>query len=194
MGKFSDGGREMTVDGNGNIWVGDMANFRAQVFSPSGAPLFAVPNPAQPPEPGGFNEPQGVAVDRNGNVIVSDTRNFRIEKFSAGGQFLWQRGVRGRFSGYALNYPRGVSTDPRDGSIVVADNFSSLLKKFDANGTLVWTIGGQGSGNGQLDHPSAPAVGPDGTIYVADSWNERISVFTPGGGFVRNITSGGGSR
>jgi len=192
VGKFSDGGREMTVAGDGKIWVGDMANFRAQVFNPSGTPAFAVPNPAQPPAPGGFNGPQGVAVDRNGNVIVSDTWNFRIQKFSASGQFLWQRGVRGRFSGYALNYPRGVSADPRDGSIVVADNFSSLLKKFDANGNLVWRIGGQGGGNGQLNHPSAPAVGPDGTIYVADSWNERISVFSPGGAFQRNITSGGG--
>jgi DNA-binding beta-propeller fold protein YncE len=189
VGKFSDGGREATVDGNGNIWVGDMANFRAQVFSPSGAALFAVPNPPQPPAPGGFNGPQGVAVDSAGNVIVSDTWNFRIQKLDPTGRFLWQRGVRGRFSGYALNYPRGLSADPRDGSIVVADNFSSRLKKFSASGTLVWNIGGQGGANGQLNHPSHAAVGPDGTVYVADSWNERISVFTSGGQFIRNIRS-----
>jgi DNA-binding beta-propeller fold protein YncE len=192
VGKFSDGGREDTVDGNGNVWVGDMANFRAQVFSPSGTPLFAVPDPPEPPAPGGYNNPQGVAVDSAGNVIVSDSWNFRIQKLNASGQFLWQRGVRGRFSGYALNYPRGVNADPRDGSIVVADNFSSVIKKFSADGTFLWKVGGQGSGPGQVNHPSQAAVGSDGTIYVADSWNARITVFNQNGGYVRTITSGPG--
>jgi len=189
VGKFSDGGREDTVDGNGNVWVGDMANFRAQVFGPSGTPLFAVPDPSQPPAPGGYNNPQGVAVDTNGNVIVSDSWNFRIEKLNASGQVLWQRGVRGRFSGYALNYPRGVNADPRDGSIVVADNFSSSIKKFDANGNFLWKAGGQGSAPAQVNHPSQAAVGPDGTIYVADSWNKRITIYNQNGAYLRTINS-----
>ena len=134
LGKFSDGGRESALDGNGNLWVMDMPNFRAQVFSPSGAPLFQVPGTNAFPNPGGFNYPQGVALDKDNNVIVSDTQNSRIQKFSSTGQFVWQRGLRGRFSGYALNYARGVDTDPRNGDIVLADNFSSLIKKFTADG------------------------------------------------------------
>jgi tripartite motif-containing protein 71 len=192
LGKFQDGGRESTIDGNGNLWVSDMPAFRAQVFSPTGTPLFQVPGTNQFPSPGGFNYPEGVAVDSNGNVIVSDSRNFRFQKFNASGQFLWQEGLRGRFSGYALNYTRGVNADPRNGAIVIADNFSSNIKKYDANGVYLWKAGAQGAAPGQLNHPSQAAVGPDGTIYVADSWNKRITIYDENGGYVRTINSGTG--
>src|SRR5437763_1224257 len=86
-GQFSGGGRDVTVDGDGNVWVGDMPNFRAQKFAPDGRFLLAVPDPAVPPPPGGFAEPRAVGVDSAGNVFVSDTDNWRIEKFDAAGQF-----------------------------------------------------------------------------------------------------------
>ena len=192
LGKFTDGGRESALDGNGNLWVADMPSFRAQVFSPSGTPLFQVPGTNQFPAPGGFNYPEGVAVDSNGNVVVSDSRNFRFQKFDASGTFLWQEGLRGRFSGYALNYTRGVNTDPRNGAIVIADNFSSNIKKYDTNGVYLWKAGAQGAAPGQLNHPSQAAVGPDGTIYVADSWNKRITIYNENGAYVRTINSGTG--
>jgi|GEM_PF-1978363 len=40
--------------------------------------------------------------------------------------------------------------------------------------TFVRTFGTSGSGVGQMDQPSAVAIGPDGTIYVADTTNSRI--------------------
>ena len=40
-GQFSGGGRDITVDGDGNVWVGDMPNFRVQKFSPTGQFLLS---------------------------------------------------------------------------------------------------------------------------------------------------------
>jgi serine/threonine protein kinase/DNA-binding beta-propeller fold protein YncE len=50
-----------------------------------------------------------------------------------------------------------------------------------AAGTLLTSWGGRGSGPGQLTAPSGIAVGSDGTVYVADYDNNRISSFSPTG-------------
>jgi tripartite motif-containing protein 71 len=176
-GQFSDGGREVTVAGDGNIWVGDMPNFRVQVFSPSGQYLFSRPSPAQNPPNGGFNAPRGVEVDASGNVVVADAYNQRIEKFDATGSWVWSVGVRGNATGYFFNYPGAVATDPNDGSIVVADTSNSRIKKFTADGVFVWQQGSGTGGDGETyNQPAGVAVGTDGTVYVSDTRNKRIQV------------------
>ncbi len=56
---------------------------------------------------------------------------------------------------------------------------------------------GAGSGAGQLDAPVGVDVGPDGSVYVVDSGNERIVKFGPSGAFERawgkDVDSGGGT-
>jgi DNA-binding beta-propeller fold protein YncE len=78
VGKFSDGGREDAVDGNGNLWVGDMPNFRAQVFDSNGVSQFAVPSPTQLPNTVAFNFPHEVTIDAPHNIVVNDSHNFQL--------------------------------------------------------------------------------------------------------------------
>ncbi|CAH1243911.1 TRIM3 [Branchiostoma lanceolatum] len=73
-----------------------------------------------------------------------------------------------------------------------------LLAVFLIYGPLPKTItfGGKGSGNGQFNNPSGVAVSSKGEIFVADSGNQRIQVFTLQGTFVRQfptctVVSGG---
>ena len=40
--------------------------------------------------------------------------------------------------------------------------------------------GTYGSGEGEIDEPTGVAVASDGSVYVADSWNDRIQKFLPG--------------
>ncbi|XP_078695026.1 E3 ubiquitin-protein ligase TRIM32-like [Branchiostoma floridae x Branchiostoma belcheri] len=51
------------------------------------------------------------------------------------------------------------------------------------------TFGGRGSGQGQFRDPVGVAVSEEGLIFVADSGNKRIQVFTLQGKFVRQFTT-----
>jgi len=50
------------------------------------------------------------------------------------------------------------------------------------------SFGELGGGPAQLDAPAQIALGPDGNFYVADSGNDRVSVFGGDGSFLRSIT------
>jgi DNA-binding beta-propeller fold protein YncE len=73
----------------------------------------------------------------------------------------------------------------------VADSNNHRIQKFDASGKWVATIGGFSGANnpnpapGTFNEPSGVAVGPDGSLYVADTWNHRIQKFDATGKFVK---------
>ena len=52
-------------------------------------------------------------------------------------------------------------------------------------------FGGQGSGAGQLQHPRGITIDGNDTVYVADSDNDRISIFTTQGQFLGSFSSKG---
>jgi len=87
-------------------------------------------------------------------------------------------GGEGSAPGQFLN-PRGVTVGP-DGFVYVADAGNHRVQKFTADGEFVAAWGRQStldseSGRAQgFNDPWDVAVGPDGTVYVADTWNHRI--------------------
>ena len=61
----------------------------------------------------------------------------------------------------------------------VADTGNKRIAVFDADGNFLTDFGSQGFEPGQFDEPVGVAVGDDGTVYVADTWNQRVQTFTP---------------
>ena len=86
--------------------------------------------------------------------------------------------------------PRDIATAP-DGSLFVADSRNNRIVHLDAQGLFLNAWGGYGNvldgevPGGLFNEPWGVAVGPDGLVYVADTWNHRIQVFTPEGEFLR---------
>lgn len=99
-----------------------------------------------------------------------------------------ERPGRGKAQGQ-FDSPRGAAV-ARDGSIYVVDMMNSRVQQFAPDGSFVRTFGTLGHGDGQLWResnrgPTGIAVGPDGAVYVADTWNYRIVKFTADGTFVK---------
>lgn len=90
-------------------------------------------------------------------------------------------GDRGAAASAQLRYPGGVAVDG-NGQIYIADTFNNRIRHVESNGRIT-TIGGTGkagySGEGtatrsEFNYPTGIAVDSGGTVYVADTYNNRI--------------------
>jgi DNA-binding beta-propeller fold protein YncE len=83
-----------------------------------------------------------------------------------------------------LYHPWGVATD-NIGNIYVADTNNHRIIKYGRNLEPTLVIGlTTGQGDGQFFYPEAVSFGND-VIYVADTANDRVQVFSTAGVFIR---------
>lgn len=87
--------------------------------------------------------------------------------------------------------PRGIAV-AADGSLYVADTLNHRIQHLSPEGEMLQQWGGFSGGeeavspapNGTFNEPWGVAVAPDGTVYVADTWNHRVQHFTAQGDFL----------
>jgi gliding motility-associated-like protein len=98
-----------------------------------------------------------------------------------------------------LNFPTGVFVDG-SGNIYACDNRNQRVLKFPAGSSMatngITVAGGNGAGSAanQLDGPYAVCVDAGGSLYVVDTYNNRIQKFPPGSsGSTNGITVAGGN-
>jgi predicted membrane-bound mannosyltransferase/DNA-binding beta-propeller fold protein YncE len=89
-----------------------------------------------------------------------------------------------------LNTPRGIDIAP-DGSIYVADSLNHRIQQFSPDGLLLNVWGNfantleEDAPGGTFNEPWDVAVSPDGSIFVADTFNHRIQKFDSTGRFIK---------
>ncbi len=85
--------------------------------------------------------------------------------------------------------PHGIAVDGQ-GNVYIADRYNHTIRKYDPLTQTVITLAGQHGENGSLDgqgtnarfnEPWGLCVTPDGTVYVADTKNNKIRKVTPDG-------------
>jgi hypothetical protein len=102
-----------------------------------------------------------------------------------------------------LRHPAALAIGP-DGNLYVTD-LSQRVTVISPAGTVLRRWGRPGTGPGEFkfispdpavpaDVQGAVAVGPDGTVYVSDSGNGRVQVFTRQGRFVRRFGTYGSGK
>ncbi len=182
--------QSITKNSSGNIFMADSSlnvikNQNFSIFSGTGVfgdkgLVNGSSNTAK------FNLPQDLATDSANNIYVADSGNNAIRKIDPSGNVTTLAGstMEGYKDGNGINarfrQPCGIAVDSL-GYIYVADTGNNAIRKIAPNGD-VWTIGGNTSYNfsdgvgttATFNQPLGIAVDNTGTVFVADTNNQRI--------------------
>ena len=180
-GQFSDV-RALAISGR-ELAVADGGNGKIE--------FFRVPDAGAPPEPERLAAVRQAAAaplecDRAyafapGELLCLDSRNQRVARLDADGK------PKAAFPG-KVEYPRGAAFDSRD--IAISDG--SSIKIYSHEGALRFTVGRSGSRDGEFSDIGGMHLAD--YLYVADSGNRRVQIFTRDGILVGKIADAPGSQ
>ncbi len=190
-GQFDDP-TGIAVAGN-QIFVSDSRQGRIQVFDFDGnfVKIFGSVGKGA----GNLGRPMNLSI-KHGELFVAEYFNDRIQVFALDGVSRRTFGKVGSGAG-EFNAPGGVDVGP-DGSIYVADFYNHRVQVLSPDGAFIRQLGkphikGRGSGSFtdfsdstssiSFSYPTDVAVSKDGTLYVADGYNDRVVVFAADGTF-----------
>jgi DNA-binding beta-propeller fold protein YncE len=184
LGQFNKP-RSVAVDGMDNLYVVDMTG-RVQKFSPRGEFLLSWQLPQTD-----LGKPKGMCTDTNGNIVVVEPHYQRVNHFAPDGRLVEQWGKRGTNAG-ELILPRAVAVNSRGDVFLSEYTTVDRVQGFRAGTHAPFLLFGRpGSGDGEFNRAEGIAVGPDDRIYVADSCNHRIEVFSPDGKWLKSYGTAG---
>ncbi len=161
----------VTIDGAGNVFVGDTGNRRIRKITPAGS-LLTLAGSGVAGIAGGlrtvaqFAAPTGVAVDGAGNVFVADRDNNLIRRVSAVVSSTAIDDFR-----LQVRQTTALAFD-RWNNLYAGDRFFRQISKLTTSGQILNLAGYHGS-------PSGLAVDPVGNVYVADSNSHAIYKVAP---------------
>jgi DNA-binding beta-propeller fold protein YncE len=164
--------------GNGYAWIADTKNNRVESWNVSTRVAVSTYG-TKGSGSGQFSTPAGVSVDSStGNLFVADSVNNRVVELKVSGGHVLST-VATFTAGF--NKPYGVASNG-NGLLAVADRTNNRVVILnESDGTVATIINGSdvtGGGPRSLFNPENVAFGPNGKLYIADTYNDRILVYT----------------
>jgi uncharacterized protein (TIGR03437 family) len=140
-----------------------------------------------------LNSPSGVAVDAAGNIYIADTGNNEVRKVNAATGIIsaFAGSTTGGFAGDGaaatsaqLHSPSAVTLDSA-GNVYIADTANNRIRKVNTSGIITTVAGSSAVSTGLigdgglatsaiLNSPRGVMVDSSGTLYIADSGNNRV--------------------
>ena len=133
---------------------------------------------------GRMKKPVNITLDTEGNRFITDTERDQVLMFDKEDKFVRAFGLEGQFK------PTDVVL-VNDEMYVVDIKHHKIHVLSKAFGTVIREFGKAGSKENELYHPTNIKMGLDGNLYISDTGNYRIQVFTPKGQYIRSIGKAG---
>ncbi|MEY2423459.1 MAG: trimeric autotransporter adhesin [Acidimicrobiaceae bacterium] len=188
----------LAVDNSGNLLIADRWNQRIRKVDHATGVLSTVAGNGVAGFSGDggaataaqLNFPTGLVVDSSGNIYIADNKNHRIRRVTSSGTITTIAGTGtaagtgdgGNATAATLNLPSDLAV--RGSSLYISDAGNNKIRRVDLTTSVITTFAGTGTagykGDGgqasaaALNYPLGVAVDNQGTVYVADSGNQRV--------------------
>lgn len=160
--------RSFTVDDEDNIYILDIFSNRVLVLDPEGKYQRHIPFPKNY---GFFSD---LTVDFKGGVFLIDSTNAVV--FSAAKNSVKFSPLTGKLKQY-MRFPTVITTDER-GRIFLVDRNGSKIIILGQDGSFLGRLSDHGWKEGRLNHPSDMCINSKGEVFIADTSNNRVQVFS----------------
>lgn len=124
-------------------------------------------------------DPRGVAEDSQGNVYILSRRGHALRVVRPDGKIYTVAGTGeahatdGPAMKAGFKGPKHICIDTDD-TVVIADAENHLIRRYDPKTHYVSTIVNHGHDGTPLNRPHGVWITPDRTLYICDSYNNRI--------------------
>ena len=151
---------------NHKVYVADTGNYRVQILNSD--LTFSSTFGKKGDDEGQFSIPCDIACDSTGKMYVADVAANCIHIFTTKGKFLTE---------FELYRPTCIAIDAI-GRLYITSCSSHRVSVLTSDGKFVTSFGGFGEEPGQFDSPTGLAIDDNGVVYVCDTNNDRIQMFS----------------
>ena len=188
----------VAVDGSGNLFISDDGNRRVRkvasngiITTVAGTGTYGSAGDGGPAISAQLTGASGIAVDKTGNLYISDSSPLNDNDDCACVRKVSPAGVISTFGpGAGLRSLRDLALDPA-GNLFIDDIGYGLIRKVSPAGVITVAAGsgddvnffgdGGPAGSAHFHLPLGLAAATDGSVYVADTYNNRVRKISPAG-------------
>jgi hypothetical protein len=160
------------ADAKERLFVADVKLAEVHLMDPKGGEYRTIGR-------GVFSTPISVTEDDSEHVYITDSSVGTVFRYNLRDNTL------GTLTSFKMLRPTGIAYSPASKLLFVAETGKHRVIAVGLDGVQRFEIGRRGSGAGQFNYPTDLFVDRRGLLYVTDSLNSRIQIFTPDGKFLK---------